>query len=310
MKRLLITCCAVAICFVFVSRSVIAGEQPNGKANEQQHNANKPVAESPTTTPIGGQQQQPASSTQNSDRHCNSTKQYLRILLSPQNVSSVVLAIVGIAGIIVAICTLKAIQGQLAAIKAARKQTDKMIGHAATQAQAAKDAATAANANATALKNSDRAWLLIEIVKATPESQPATEQNPPPAVHIGLRNYGKTPAFIFAAEFRYEISDSPHEPPRPDIYAAYTPIPYERIIAPNQPWIEQPKPEGCLREEQAIAVNNTTGFLWAYGIVKYCDVYEGRHDTKFCYRYQPPLATPEGQAGFCMAGPRAYNNAD
>jgi len=74
------------------------------------------------------------------------------------------LVAIGAFGVAYAIKTLKAIErqakaneGQLSEIKAAGQQTDRMIEHAGKQAEAAKK-------SAEALVNSERAWVMTEVV--------------------------------------------------------------------------------------------------------------------------------------------------
>ena len=105
------------------------GQQSSSKAATQQNNANKPVAEAPQPVQaVTINEQQPEKSSQNANGSTNHAKSYLD-MLSPENLPTTILALVGVVGIIVAVCTLKAIQvqaglmeGQLREMQEAGKQ--------------------------------------------------------------------------------------------------------------------------------------------------------------------------------------------
>ena len=86
---------------------------------------------------------QQTDSTGKSDKDTNKSPSYFSRLMAPDNLPNLVLSVIGIAGIIVAICTLK------------------IIGR---QTEATEKAAEAALSNAQAVINSERAWIDGEII--------------------------------------------------------------------------------------------------------------------------------------------------
>ncbi len=232
------------------------------------------------------------------------------------------LVLVGAGGVGVALRTLKNIE-------AAGKQTDRIIEQASKQAESARIAAEATEKSAQALMNGDRAWLLVDDVQLPPEgltfldAELVAGHSPPQRTYftIRFRNFGKTPAVIYGKEMRFSISDSSHEPPRTDIYGAYRLSEYRHIVPQDMSggsatpgphfWIEVAflEPTYWLNHQQFTDVNNMAAFLWAYGVVKYLDVYGRDHETRFCYRYDVPPIVPEDYSHFCLAGEREYNKA-
>jgi hypothetical protein len=83
--------------------------------------------------------------------------------------------------------------------------------------------------------------------------------------------------------------------------------------------------KGLLTKSQVTNIETGKEFLYAYGVVKYRDVYKLRHETRFGYTYQPPAVyrvktpNPTGilriddlsiEVGtFRHGGPDAYNKA-
>jgi len=136
------------------------------------------------------------------------------------------LVIVGAIGIRYAIRTLRAVERQA---KANENQL--------SETQRSTDAAVK---SANALMDGDRAWLLVDDVQlpgplSCLEDQLATSEEPPQPSYFTVRfkKFGKTPATIYAIELRYNICDSDAEPPRSDIFGAYSLAPYERIVPPD-----------------------------------------------------------------------------
>ncbi|MGA7155411.1 MAG: hypothetical protein WBY53_01110 [Acidobacteriaceae bacterium] len=75
---------------------------------------------------------------------------------------------------------------------------------------------------------------------------------------------------------------------------------------------------GVLTKAQVEAVTNGTEFLFAYGTIKYRDVYDGLRETRFGYAYRAPEThyilkdgkvepIRFGKPVFAHGGPEAYN---
>jgi hypothetical protein len=256
------------------------------------------------------------------------------------------LVIVGAIGVGYAIKTLRAIErqakaneGQLAEIKAAGAQTDRMIEHTAIQAQATKDAAEAAQKSAQALMDGERAWLLVEDVEIPSDPIAVAIQEagdgpvhvngsffglPIPGAIFNIRNYGKTPGRILTTEARLEIGPSRTSPPNPE--EVYGGIPFKAVTAlltgaEIETIEEHVVPQGgeraeiaryhslnsSLSDEKLTRIKNDADFLWAYGVIRYRDVYDRDHETRFCYRYIVPPEEPI--CHLCLRGPEQYNKA-
>jgi hypothetical protein len=233
---------------------------------------------------------------------------------------------------------LTAMEGQLGEMKRSGEQTDLMIEQATKQAESAAIAADASQKSAQALMDGERAWLLVDNLEIPldPISIAITQAGDGP-VHIdgilGLSfagvtfhvlNYGKTPGTILSVNARLEIGSSRDVPPSPkDVYEE-SPLGPLIALATGQkvdPVEEHVVPQGGdrvelaplftfgsrLTAERVTRIKNDADFLWAYGVVRYRDVYERRHETRFCYRYIVPPEEP--LIHFCLRSPEAYNKA-
>jgi hypothetical protein len=229
-------------------------------------------------------------------------------------VLAVALVLIGIFGVLYARKTLKAIEGQLAEIRAAGKQTDAMLEHAGTQAQAAKLSAEAAKLSTEVLINSERAWVLVSKVWAP-------DIGPPLGGRINeflfnLENRGKTVARLtgpYKVKFRllaagdrlpdipdYEISN------RSLLDAPESPI-HGRIMAPGQ--IDERISAQYWDVQITIGVfesiQKLEGRLYFYASLKYFDFAEKERELQFCYVYVP--ATKGQPARWDISGPKEYN---
>ena len=68
---------------------------------------------------------------------------------------------------------------------------------------------------------------------------------------------------------------------------------------------------GLLRKNQIAAIEQRKDFLYAYGFVKYRDVFGKNRETRFGYVYNFPewYEIDAGQPRFKHAGPKEYNEA-
>jgi hypothetical protein len=175
-------------------------------------------------------------------------------------IATVVLALVGIGGIIVAICTLKIVGRQTVAIE---KQADAMI-------------------------NSERAWIMVEVEPVpgagpiwdgetmTREVMDLRAGNTTFTARIICKNDGKAPAWITEKHACLDIVDS--LPKTPD-WGRIQPIQMEpEPLSVGQ--IGKPKDEALTckrpREQGKIVI--------LYGIIKYRDTFRANRTTSFGYK--------------------------
>jgi len=193
-------------------------------------------------------------------------------------------------------------------------------------------AATAALLNAQAVINAERAWISVLPYNWSPEFFSKLEKDDPtpegpmgkwPISHLfqaQIKNVGRTPATIEGLAIRY-IRTSTHPsklPPEPDYGELDT---EEHVLIPNDEMLGTGvlTPDmGTLTKAQVRDIAEGNEFLFAYGIVKYRDVYKLPHETRFGYIYQTPESyfVMDGKkvnrisfdkAAFRHGGPPAYN---
>jgi hypothetical protein len=211
---------------------------------------------------------------------------YLRALVSPNNLPNVVLAGVGIVGIVVAVCTLRIIGQQ-------------------TKVQV----------------NSQRAW--VAIFQMHPADLVAEPEGIPPynAFRFTLKNGGNTVAKLI--EFRGEphIVQRNYMFPSPPVYKDRPPpfnefgFRHGTVLTPSETlymWvsideliIDNPVMQDIRKGEKE---------LYVYGFLRYFDFSEKERRLQFCYRYRSRevIETAEGagvefESQWLLAGPPDYN---
>jgi hypothetical protein len=172
--------------------------KPRSNAHRRDSAAEAKDASTPTGQTVVLNQQTPQGQESN---HPAKSPSYLHELLLPQNVPSLALVFIGIAGIIAAICTMRTINHQ---VEEMSRQREVMFGQMRTMQEqvtemsvqsgilkesvgVARDAATAAKTTAEAILRSERAHVDISLV---PLSQGSVVYD------IRLTNYGKSHAEI------------------------------------------------------------------------------------------------------------------
>lgn len=224
---------------------------------------------------------------------------------------SIALAVVGCGGVVVGICSLVFL----------RRQTE-----------ATRIAADAALAQANHIANSERAWIEVLPYNWSIEFYPKWETGDPvpegpmgtwPISHrfaAQIKNLGRTPAKIEGIAVRYvrtsrNVRDMDPEPDYGEIDTEqFSLLPNSEMAATA---ILSPG-SGVLAKAEVTAIQEGREFLYAYGVVKYRDVYERPHETRFGYAYRTPDShyilndgkvetISFGKAVFQHAGPAAYN---
>ena len=191
--------------------------------------------------------------------------------------------------------------------------------------------AEAALLNAKAIINAERAWISITPHLSEIKFYPLREKNAPipenivdalPIAHVfpaKMVNVGKTPAKIEGSAIHYVRSTiHPSEWNAIPDYGVLSE--YVHVAFPSEVLTLTAElfPLTTLTEAQINAIETQKEFLYAYGIVKYSDVYGNKHETRFGYIYQPQISHLvmkdgvietlwTGEARFRIGGPPAYN---
>lgn len=201
----------------------------------------------------------------------------------------------------------------------------------AWQSSETKKTAKAALLNAQAVINAERAWITVAPHIGSPKFYPVREKNAPlpdnlvdvlPIAHLfagKLVNVGKTPAKIEATAIRYVCT--PIHPPKWSTNPNYGEISESVFFAfPDEinTISAELSPTATMTQAQIDAVQDEKEFLYAFGIVKYQDVYGMPHETRFGYLYQVQdrhlimkdgviETVRTGEARFRRCGPPKYN---
>ena len=206
--------------------------------------------------------------------------------------ATLVLALVGYVGIMLAISTLKKIERNTLL--------------AETTAQAALDAATAALATAQAILLSERPWILVSI-------EPAI--NKPSSFTITATNKGRTPATITAMFEQVGIkSDEAHLPTSPEYeeqQESQPMIPVTLVPGESTPikaFSRDDVPAICESEERLKRIENWDEKLFLHGRIIYRDLVapkgSNEHETNWCCWY----IHGRQKSGMVIAGPPGYNS--
>jgi hypothetical protein len=206
--------------------------------------------------------------------------------------ATLVLALVGYVGIMLAISTLKKVERNTLL--------------AETTAQAALDAATAALATAQAILLSERPWILVSI-------EPAI--NKPSSFTITATNKGRTPATITAMFEQVGIkSDEAHLPTSPEYeeqQESQPMIPVTLVPGESTPikaFSRDDVPAICESEERLKRIENWDEKLFLHGRIIYRDLVapngSNEHETNWCCWY----IHGRQKSGMVIAGPPGYNS--
>jgi hypothetical protein len=206
-----------------------------------------------------------------------------------------ILVFIGFGGVWYARKTLNAIQGQLDEIRTAARQTDRMVEHAGKQADAATDAAKAARLNAEAVMNAENALLLIR-----PEDR--IQYGDWWSFDWKVYNSGNTPAFIIEVAFKFQFFDSmdaiSKTPTYPEAFPWNdAPVLPKEVRAGDGVGLSPKMPV----EEVSNRVGPGKAVLFAYGRVKYRDIFRREHETRFGLIYFTDIGR------FGVGGPPEYN---
>jgi hypothetical protein len=190
------------------------------------------------------------------------------------------LVAVGVGGIIYAARTLGAIRHEAEIAKEI--------------AAAASLNAAAANLNAKAVIDSERAWVVAEIPCI---SDIAIGQ--PLSIIWTVKNGGKTTARVMEKGENFSVQPSLTSLPEQPHYRGPTLWPDALVLAPNSTLscaLRVPDPDTWQPIEDGYMI------LFVYGFVKYRDVFEREHETRYIFRYDASKA-------FSIDGKLEYSKA-
>lgn len=204
---------------------------------------------------------------------------YLNRALQPEVLPNWLLFFVGCCGIYYAWKTLKSLENQ---------------------AIAARDTAKAAELNAQAVIDSERAWIAAD--PPLPPSEIASGQ--PIRVFCVVRNRGKTVAHVIEKGENYTIQSTPDYLPETPDYGKTIKWPEGIILAPES---EYPlvRPLQVSDSETWERVTRGNMVLFVFGFVKYKDAFKREHETRYIFRYE----TIQGRGGFYLEDKKEYNKA-
>lgn len=180
--------------------------------------------------------------------------------------------------------------------------------------------ARAANKNADALIDAERAWIIASPAQNAPEIGFIPPPNHPPELDgadtsnyfsVAFKNTGKTPAKLTDSAVMYRLFNNLNEiPPEPNYGPRGTLGDIPLSTGDSLGAFAFLQPNTILTYDVAQAVFRQGAFLLAYGIVSYRDVFEREHETRFGYIYHFPQGGDPTPAGFRREKvPAAYNRA-
>lgn len=246
----------------------------------------------------------------------NQKKGYWHDAFAPQYLSNWALALVGIGGVIAAIFTLCSIKRQTRSIHNQAVQVRKQTRIFKESADAAWKAAEAALLNAQTLIGSERPWLLIPPKGIDPPYLVPVEENMGERATtciFRIKNYGNTPARIFASKVELQLGDFLDAPPDPSVYGMVNAM-HNVLTFPPKTATAFPAelaPLGYISQKDMEKITTADKFLWLCGFIRYQDTFEHEkivveYETRFCFIYETRTNAPN--PFWRLAGPSEYNS--
>ncbi|MGA2148103.1 MAG: hypothetical protein ABSH49_24405 [Bryobacteraceae bacterium] len=193
-------------------------------------------------------------------------------------VENLALAIAGVVGIIIGLCTLRKIE---------------------RQSKSGEIAANAAMLNAQAVIDAERPWFVAAVERSGEN---------PGLYRIRITNRGRSPAQLYEIFAEHALVDRPENLPVPPRYQSLCLLPDSRFFASGDSFTDREHLEGFNPEFMIEHESKSQfDFLIVYGKVTYKDTFTGGraneviHETRWCYAYQAP------QQRFVPCGPDEYN---
>jgi hypothetical protein len=285
MKTAILTALLTAVCCVVVP---IYGQEKGTQPATDKQTTQAPTSIGQNTAQAEG------------DKAKAEPQGYFSRLFSPENLPNIGLLIAGVIGIIVAVYTLKAINGQLEEMRSGGKVTTQQVQH---------------------LINAERAWIQVPEIIMT---QILSIFKPPEdAFFVYFRPYmlntGRTHARVTQIIAKAEVLDKPADdkspmPPRlpeqPD-FSHVVPFKRDVILSPKAGinWFNV-----HITPEELERIAKRQAFLYIYGRIDYVDISEMQRHTGFCKLYWIPYGPNDpnwGIENFIDSGviPAAYTES-
>jgi hypothetical protein len=185
--------------------------------------------------------------------------------------------------------------------------------------------ANAAKASVKAIIAENRPWVLISRDAAQDDIQHPyliPKHKAPPSELLSshciysIRNYGKTPARIFALKAELRIGNSQTVPPSTDGDVSREPSRHAYIFPQGESELREARlmPDGIISADDEMEImmrQNGSKFVWLIGCIKYHDTFNHakpvEYETRFCYVFGTWLKPSE--RNWFPAGPPEYNKA-
>jgi hypothetical protein len=161
-------------------------------------------------------------------------------------------------------------------------------------ARAANASADAAKLSAEALVNSERAWVLGDVIGRLPDFTPDPSRVEILWVYVPLKNFGKTVARITKISTRqYQLPKTKQQPLPPDPeYVDHDTCDF--VLAPNATFISTVG----ISASDFIAIRRGEVVLYIFGFVDYLILGGDRRQSRFCYIYHVPGGFNPNPEGF------------
>ena len=151
-------------------------------------------------------------------------------------------------------------------------------------------------------RTAERAWVVADAPTVTlrPENHIVELSWP-------LLNNGRTPAWVPELGSAGKIVKTGEELPEKPPYTMAVPFPREgTVLTPGGRILRGL----TVTEAQMAQVERGQGTLYVFGIANYRDIFGGKHETRYCYRFKAgPTNTDPAPRDFYVDGPPAYIKA-
>jgi hypothetical protein len=263
--------------FIVLAASVVYGEKP--KPQSSAHTQSSADAKEEPSGPTGPSVVVVNQNATQREEENNPKKSphYLTRLFSPENLPNIALVIVGIVGTIVALRSLLAIEQQVTIMGEHRTSFEQL-------AMAARDNARAAALNAEAVKNAERAWIVVN---------PKPKKGAPGKFIFGAFNAGRTPAIIIDGHCLCETHSADFVPPEELNHPMDQPK-RDLIVRKDSFVVREVDPESCLNQADSEGVGTNPQIVFVYGKLRYWDAFTDPNtsdarpcETWWCFQYDP-----------------------
>lgn len=170
------------------------------------------------------------------------------------------------------------------------------------QADISQQAARAAERNTEALINIERPWLLVTGVRYDVLPSRATDGQNKSHVHFTFKNFGHSPAWPIALGGTFKAFAKPEDLPQVPEYGETGIESYGIVLPPGgeREILDIPH-EGSEQEFSAVVAGDL--FWFAYGLIRYKDIFGCIRETRCCYASSGGRAIRFGP----HPAPHAYN---